>query len=73
MSDMKRVEIGLGIGQVVSARLTDADLSALRSAVESGSGWHDLRTEDGTLTVNLATVIFIRVPDSSQGIGFSRG
>ncbi len=71
MSEKKRVEIGLGIGQVVAAKLTDEALSGLRAALEAGSGWHDLKTDDATVTINLATIVFIRVADPGHSIGFS--
>jgi hypothetical protein len=71
MADRKKVEIGLGIGQVVSARLTDDDLSRLREAVEKGEGWFDLETEDATLVINLATVVFLKVAGAPHTIGFT--
>ena len=67
-----RVEIGLGIGQVVSAKLDSGELKDLRKAVESGDGWHEVATEDGKLVINLKTVVFIRIPDQQQSIGFSQ-
>ena len=73
MASGARVEIGLGIGQVVSARLADDDLKALRKAVESGDGWHEVDTDEGKLVINLKTVVFIRIPDQQQSIGFSQG
>ena len=71
MADTKKVEIGFGIGQALSVKLTDDDLSDLRSAVEQEGGWYDLKTEDATIALNLATVVFIRVDDSAHRIGFS--
>ncbi len=66
-----RAEIGLGIGQVVSVKLSKDELADLRKAVEDGKGWHDLRTQEGTVALNLATVVFIRVDDAAHSIGFS--
>jgi hypothetical protein len=71
MAERIKVEIGLGIGQVVSVKLTAGELADLRKAAESGGGWHELNTEEGTVTVNLATAVFIRATDSSHSIGFS--
>ncbi len=73
MAGGSRVEIGLGIGQVVSARLGDGDLKSLRKAVESGDGWHEVDTDDGKLIINLKAVVFIRIPDQQQSIGFAQG
>jgi hypothetical protein len=71
MAEATRVEIGLGIGQVVSARLDRAALKELRNAVERGEGWHELDSDDGTLLINLATVVFVRIADRSHSIGFA--
>lgn len=67
----KKVEVGLGIGQALSTRLTDEALKGLRQAVERGSGWHDLETEDGTVALNLAAVVFIKVAGAPHTIGFT--
>jgi hypothetical protein len=71
MADLKRVEIGFGIGQALSVKLGDAELSELRKAVDGDGGWYDLKTQDSTIALNLATVVFIRVDDSDHAIGFS--
>jgi hypothetical protein len=72
MADASRVEIGLGIGQMVSAKLDSGQVKSLRKAVESGEGWHEVETDDGKLVINLKTVVFIRIPDPQQSIGFSQ-
>ncbi len=71
MADTKRVEIGFGIGQALSVKLSDDELKGLRKAVEGDVGWYDLKTPDETIALNLATVTFIRVDDSAHAIGFS--
>ncbi|HEX2128495.1 MAG TPA: hypothetical protein VHF58_04710 [Solirubrobacterales bacterium] len=71
MAERTKVEIGLGIGQVVSVKLTEKELADLRKELEAGGGWHDLTTDEGTVTINLATVVFVRSADSSHTIGFS--
>jgi hypothetical protein len=71
MAEATRVEIGLGIGQVVSARVDEKGLKDLRDAVENGEGWHELDTDDGTLVINLKTVVFLRIADRSHSIGFA--
>lgn len=71
MAEATKVEIGLGIGQVVSTRLDDGALKDLRKAVEREDGWHELATDDGTLVINLKTVVFIRIADRPHAIGFA--
>ena len=70
MAERKKVEIGLGVAQVVSARLTDDELTRLRQAVERGEGWFDLETDDGTLVINLAVVVFLKVAGAPHSVGF---
>ncbi len=71
MADTKKVEIGFGIGQALSVKMTDDELAQLRKAVESGDGWYDVTTQEATVALNLATVVFLRVDDSQHAIGFS--
>ena len=71
MADTRKVEIGFGIGQALSVKLSEDDLSDLRKAVEKDGGWYDLKTEDATIALNLATVVFIRVDESEHRIGFA--
>ena len=66
-----KVEIGLGIGQVVTARLDEDGLRTLRQALENGDDWHELRTDEETLVINLKTVVFLRVEDRQHSIGFA--
>jgi hypothetical protein len=69
--EQMKVEIGFGIGQVLSVKLAESELSDLRKAVETGKGWFDMRTQEGTVSLNLATVVFIRVDDAAHSIGFA--
>jgi hypothetical protein len=71
MADETRAEIGFGIGQVLSVKLTKSELEELRKAVEAGKGWFDMRTQEGTVALNLATIVFIRVDDATHSIGFN--
>lgn len=71
MTDMKKVEVGLGVGQVISVRLTDDALRGFREAVERGTGWHDLETDEATVAINVATVLFIKVAGAPHSIGFT--
>jgi hypothetical protein len=73
MAETKKVEIGFGIGQALSVKLTEAELADLRKAVEAGKGWYDLQAQEATVALNLATVVFIRVDDAAHAIGFSDG
>jgi hypothetical protein len=76
--EMKRVEIGFGGGQVMSARLEATQLDALRKAIAStdklaseAAGWHELDSEDGAISLDLRQVVFVRVAAAPHTIGFS--
>jgi hypothetical protein len=69
MADAQKVEIGFEGGQVVAVRLSERALKDLRKQVEKG-GWHDVETEDGTLSVYLGKVAFLRVDSGDQRVGF---
>lgn len=70
MAEAQRVEIGFEGGQVISVRLRDEELSALRKQVEQG-GWYDVKTEDGALAVYLGKVAFLRIDSGEHRVGFS--
>jgi hypothetical protein len=69
MADAQNVEIGFEGGQVVAVRLSERALKDLRKQVEKG-GWQDVETEDGTLSVYLGKVAFLRVDSGDQRVGF---
>jgi hypothetical protein len=70
MAEAQRVEIGFEGGQVISARLSEDDLKDLRKKLEKG-GWHDLRTEDGVISLYLGKVAFMRIESGEHRVGFS--
>jgi len=69
MADTQKVEIGFEGGQVVAVRLDADALKELRKQVEKG-GWHDIETEDGTLSVYVGKVAFLRIDSGAQKVGF---
>ncbi len=71
MAEAKRIEIGFAGGQVAAVRVEEKELTELRDAVKKGEGWHEVEGEDGNLSLDLATVAFVRVEGSEQSIGFA--
>ncbi len=69
MAEAQKVEIGFEGGQVVPVRLSEDELKDLRKQVEKG-GWHDVKTEDGTLSVYGGKVAFLRIDSGAQKVGF---
>jgi hypothetical protein len=70
MAGTQKVEIGFEGGQVVAVRLDQDELKDLRKQVEKG-GWHDIQTEDGTLSVYVGKVAFLRIDSGEHRVGFS--
>jgi hypothetical protein len=76
--EMKRIEIGFGGGQVMSARLASPQLEALRDALAStdklaseAARWYEVESEDGAISLDLRQVVFVRVAAAPHTIGFS--
>ena len=72
MAEAQRVEIGFEGGQVVSVRLAENELADFRKALEKG-GWHDLKTEEGILSIYLGKVAFLRIDSGDHRVGFQLG
>jgi hypothetical protein len=66
----ERVEIGFNGGQVIAARLESKQLDDLKKAAAAGEGWHEVTTEDGLVSINLAQLDFIRSDSPDQRVGF---
>jgi hypothetical protein len=69
VAEAQKVEIGFEGGQVVAVRLGEDELKDLRKQVEKG-GWHDVKTEDGVLSVYLGKVTFLRIDSGDHRVGF---
>ncbi len=65
-----RVEIGFNGGQVIAVRLESKQLAELKKAAAAGEGWHDISTEEGDASINLAQLDFIRSDSPEQRVGF---
>ena len=70
MAAAERVSIGFSGGQVVEVRITAAKLKELRKALDGADGWSDLETENGTVSIDLREVVFLRSAAAHEGIGF---
>lgn len=65
-----KVSIGFAGGLVLSGRATTEALAALREALAKGPGWHELAVEDGTVSLDLAQVAYVRVESDEPRVGF---
>jgi len=71
MADEKpqRISVGFQGGQVLTARVAPAELSRLRGALGS-DGWHEMAAEDGTVALDLRSVVYVLVDDEEHRVGF---
>ncbi len=65
----QKINIGMLGGQTLSARVGAPALAAFRSALGS-EGWHDLATEEGTLAIDLAKVVYVLLDTEGHRVGF---
>jgi hypothetical protein len=65
----QRISIGFQGGQVLTARVGPDELKTLRRALDGG-GWHELETDDGTVALNLAQVVYVNVDSDEHRVGF---
>jgi hypothetical protein len=68
----RRAALGFtGGGQVLSLRLTDEHLDALRKALQDGrERWLEVEATDGAVLVDLGQVAYLRVESGEHRVGF---
>lgn len=71
MAEVEIVEIGFTGGQVIVVRLEPAKLKELRKALDKPDGFADIEAANGTVSLDLAQVQFIRTDAPPQSVGFS--
>lgn len=65
----RRVSVGFQGGQVLALRVTEEQLETLYRALGDG-GWHELETEDGPVRIYLGQVVYVRLDEGDQRVGF---
>jgi hypothetical protein len=68
----RQVEIGFGHGSALRLRLEESVYDELRRLLTDGSGarWHELDAQDGTVTLDLSQVVFVRLDTEPGRVGF---
>jgi len=69
MAGPRRVSVGFQGGQVLALRVGSDQLQKLNELL-GDRGWHDLQTEDGPVRLDLAQVVYVRVEEDDQRVGF---
>jgi len=65
---MERVTIGY-FGGGLSLRMEADELDTLLKALPNGE-WHDVTAEDGTVRLNLSSVVYVRTERDEHRVGF---
>ncbi|MBX5441849.1 MAG: hypothetical protein IRZ32_10030 [Solirubrobacteraceae bacterium] len=66
---MVQVSIGFQASAPLALRIEQSELDALLGAL-GNDGWHDVRTQDGAVRLNLEQVIWVRTENRERGVGF---
>ena len=66
----RRVDIGFQAGAVLSLRVEEDQYTALRDAMGGQNRWHELQSEDATVTLDLSQVIYVRLDTERDRVGF---
>jgi hypothetical protein len=68
----RRAALGFtGGGTVLSLRLQDDALAALRQALQDRrDGWYEVEATDGAVLVDLSQVAYLRVESGEHRVGF---
>ena len=51
-------------------RVTADEHARLRKALEKGEGWHELKTQDSEVTLDLSQVVYVRLDTEADRVGF---
>ena len=68
-SAARRVSVGFQGGQVLAARMSDEELASLSAALGTG-GWHEIKSEDGPVRLNLEQVVYVSADSEEPHVGF---
>jgi hypothetical protein len=68
----RRAAVGFHGGQVLSLRITEENLSALRDVLRRNSDerWYEVEATDGAVLVDLGQVSYLRVESGEHRVGF---
>ena len=67
----RRAAIGFQGGQVLSVRMSDEQLTALRAALREGrERWQEVEASDGAVLVDVGQVVYLRVESDEHRVGF---
>ena len=65
----QKISIGFHGGQSLAARVSPGELVKLRQAL-GGEGWYEVVAEDGTIAIDLHTVVYVLIDHEEHRVGF---
>ncbi len=66
-----QIEVGFIGGPAFVGRVDKSAFEELVKAVTKGEEWHELKFEDGQVTLNLKVVSYVKSDQEETNIGFS--
>ena len=67
----RRSSVGFQGGAVLSLRISQEALDALREALRAGQErWHEVDAADGAVLLDLGQVVYLRTESDEQRVGF---
>ena len=68
----KRADVGFQGGQVLTVRVSGAECEKLRGSLSNARSerWHELKTADSDIAIDLSQVVYVRVETEEQRVGF---
>ena len=70
MAEVKRIDVGFSGGQVLTLRATKEAYDELVTALGGDGRWHQLRTQDAEVVIDLPQVVYVRRDAEEQRVGF---
>jgi hypothetical protein len=69
---VKRVDVGFQGGQVLVVRVEQKAYEGLRTALadDHAGRWHELKTQDSDIAIDLSQVVYVRIDTEEQRVGF---
>ncbi len=65
----RSISIGFQASMPIALRVSQEELDKLLGAL-GGEGWHEIKGDDGTMRLNIANVLWVRVESDEHHIGF---
>ncbi len=65
----RNISLGFTASMPVSIKAPQEELDKLMGAL-GGEGWHEIKGDDGTMRLNIASVLWVRAEEEEHHVGF---